>query len=133
MALLKIRHNLVIEKPKLIFFSRKHTIYNFKRHLIKIFSYLKDKSTKAIRLWVLDNNLTFENFEEFLKKSFKDNLENPIYFPGYSLEKYNDYMIGNLENILSEHIIVLEHQNDKGNFIFRNQHNFEIKSDDIVK
>jgi hypothetical protein len=42
-------------------------------------------------------------------------------------------MIGNLEKILSEHIIVLEHQNERGNFIFRSQHNVEIKAENLIK
>ncbi len=42
-------------------------------------------------------------------------------------------MIGNLEKILTEHIIVLEHQNERGDFIFRSQHNVEIKAENLIK
>ena len=100
--------------------------------MIKIFSFLSEKSTKAIRLWALDKNIPFDQFEDFLTKSLKDH-NNQLNFPGYSLDKYDDYMIGNLEYILTEHLIVLEYQNDRGNFIFRAQHHTDVKNENIVK
>lgn len=123
----------MIEKPKLIFYSRKYTLYNFKRYLIKIFSFLSDKTTKQIRLWALDKHITFDQFEDFVHKSLKDNPNNQLYCPGHCLEKCEDYMIGSLENIFSEHIIILEHQNERGNFLFRAQYNNDIRSDQLVK
>lgn len=121
-----------IDRPKFLFFPRKGTLNELKRHLIKIFSVLRDVTTKEIRLWILDPTVSFETFEEYTIKSFREHNYEPnniIGFPGFCLEVVdgNTY-IGDLDEVLVNKIVVVEYIDEfrYKNFVFKKQ-NADLK------
>jgi len=80
-----------------------------KYHLIKIFSFLKDSKPRNFRLWVLENNVSFDQFEEYIVKSLSSYRKAYVNFPGILLDNFENNMIGDIDEILQNKIMVLEH------------------------
>jgi len=117
------------EKPKFVFFPHKKTIYDFKKHILKIFSFLKDSLMRDLKLWVLDPNYNFESFEEYFLNNYKNNF-NPkhgenINFPGNCLDLLDsNTLIEEVDSLITNRIIILEYVDNMNfnHFIFRKQY-----------
>ncbi len=107
---MKIKHGK-LERPKLIFVTRKFTVLDLKYYIIKIFAFLKESKPRNFRLWVLDSNVIFDQFEEYVLKSTSPYLNRKrsyINFPGILLDNYENNLIGELEEIIQNKVVVLE-------------------------
>jgi hypothetical protein len=100
-----------LERPKLLFVSRKFTVLDLIKYIISIFSFLKESSVKSIQLWVLDQHISFEQFEIFVNNSINnESRRRRVYvdFPGFLLNNFINYIIGDLEEIIQNKTIVIE-------------------------
>lgn len=125
--------NSKIDTPKLCFFSRADNIKSLKKHLVSLLSHTQEKEyqSKNYRLWALDSTFTVDIYETHLISSLKQNeneyLEN-ISFPGVILDKFENDLIGEIEDLINDKLIILEYKkpsatyyNPKNNFIFKKE------------
>jgi len=133
--------NSKIEKSKFAFFSRGKSVKELKRHLYRLF-FNKDKERikekdeeehyikKHIRLWIVDEGLGFNMLEEYIVTELEKNsneYNGNISFPGILLDQFENSLIGEIDDLLSENtLVVLEHKrvskgyfNQNNNFIFK--------------
>ena len=118
------------ERPKFVFFPHRKSVYDFKKHLLKIFSFLKDSLMRDIRLWLLDTNYSFESFQEYFVNNYKNNTHANKYgeninFPGICLDLLDSNLrIEEIDDLISNRIIVLEYIDNLNfkNFMFRRQY-----------
>lgn len=114
-----------LEQPKLSFISRGKTIREYKKHLIKLFPFTQERdeilgSLKNYRLWVLDSSISMEKLEDYIavemEKNKNEYLEN-IPFPGILLDQFDSDYIGEIENLLTDNILIFEYKKPSAGYI----------------
>lgn len=113
-----------VEKPKFIFISRKATLYDFKKQVIEMFSFLKHIKEKNIRFWVLEPKYSYDEFVDFLNEKYNKKSNPRVTIPALSLELFSSKVkFEELEEIISNKLMVMEFiDTNKTHFPFKSQH-----------
>ena len=120
----------IIERPKMVFVSRKMNLNLLKDHFINIFHCLKNIEKKYIRSWILESKYTFESFCEYANSNYKMS-EKRLLFPGLCLELFNqNVQLEEIDDFLKDKKIVIEYiDTTETHFPFKTQRSNEFSQE----
>ncbi len=113
-----------IEKPKYVFVSRKASLYDFKKQVIEMFSFLKHVKEKDVRFWVIEPKYTYETLVDYVNEKYNRKTNPRVILPALSLDLLSSRVrFEDLEDIISNKLIVMEYiEPNKTHFPFKSQH-----------